>query len=89
MLGPEEGREDWEGRKEGGKPAERGSTAPVRSVPSSAVGVPRGAGGGMRRGRVFRESQSDVISFLFHLPRIKYTVLSNSWLLFDLVVVTI
>lgn len=58
MLGPEEGREDWEGRKEGGKPAERGSTAPVRSVPFSAVGVPRG-GGGMRRGRVFRESQSD------------------------------
>ena len=88
MLRPEEGREDWEGRKEGGKPAERGSTAPVRSVPPPAGGVP-GGGGGRRRGRVFRESQSDVISFLFHLPCIKYTVLSNSWLLFDLVVVTI
>ena len=88
MLRPEEGQEDWEGRREGGKPAERGSTAPVRSVPFSAVGVPWG-GGGMRRGRVFRESQSDVISFIFHLPCIKYTVLSNSWLLFDLVVVTI
>ena len=50
MLGPEEGREDWEGRKEGGKPAERGSTAPVRSVPSSAVGVPWGGGGGHEKG---------------------------------------
>ena len=74
MLGPEEGREDWEGRKEGGKPAEAAPRLCAQFRPPLWA---------------FRESQSDVISFLFHLPCIKYTVLSNSWLLFDLVVVTI